>query len=105
MSPYSSPLPSLKNPVSMLVSPPRASESNPFDFKEREGSGRCHSEENLKQKKQRPKLEEKPEGGHFRLKPELIFDDAEKSLIDADGDTSFFGGIGGIEKRGPEEND
>lgn len=60
----------------------------------------------MKQKKQRAKLEkEKPEDGHFRLKPELVFDDADKSLIDADGDTSFFGGIGGIEKRGLEETD
>lgn len=56
-------------------------------------------------KKQRAKLEPKPDDGHFRLKPELVFGDADKSLIEAEGDTSFFGGIGGIEKRTNEENE
>jgi len=56
-------------------------------------------------KKQRAKLVPKPDDGNFRLKPELAFDDVNKSLIEPEGDTSFFGGIGGIEKRTNDENE
>lgn len=72
----------------------RLTDRNPFELED----PRSRSDDNIKVKKERALEKSRPEG-LFKLKPTI----EETDSILPDDNTSFFGGIGGIPKRDPDE--